>query len=57
MSAIANVAEGKFIPVSGGVLIDDKDGYEIGAVGISGDTSEKNENCAINGIKLSGFKS
>ena len=41
LGALANTAEGKFIPVAGGVLIDESDGFTIGAVGISGDTSEK----------------
>jgi uncharacterized protein GlcG (DUF336 family) len=57
LGALANTAEGKFIPVPGGVLVDDSQGYTIGAVGISGDASEKDEYCAIGGIKLAGFKS
>ncbi|MEP4015904.1 MAG: heme-binding protein [Anderseniella sp.] len=56
-SALAAAADGKFIPVPGGVLIEDADGYTIGAVGISGDTSEKDEFCAINAIHKAGFAS
>lgn len=54
-SALAAAADGKFIPVPGGVLIEDAEGFTIGAVGISGDTSEKDEFCAINAIHKVGF--
>ena len=56
-NALAAASGGKLIPVPGGVLIDDTDGYTIGAVGISGDTSEKDEYCAIGGIKTAGLHS
>lgn len=57
LTGVTSASEGRFIPVPGGVLIDDDEGYTIGAVGISGDTSEKDEFCAIGGIKFAGFKS
>lgn len=53
--ALAAVSEGRFVPVPGGVLIADEDGFAIGAVGISGDTSDKDEFCAIEGIKAAGY--
>lgn len=56
-SAIASASDGTFIPVPGGVLINDSDGYTIGAVGISGDTSEKDEYCAIMAIHAAGLAS
>lgn len=56
-TALAAAADGKLIPVPGGVLVEDHDGYTIGAVGISGDTSEKDEYCAILGIKKAALKS
>jgi uncharacterized protein GlcG (DUF336 family) len=56
-TALAAAADGKLIPVPGGVLIEDGEGYTIGAVGISGDTSEKDEYCAILAIKKAGLKS
>ena len=40
----------------GGVLIRDAEGKIIGAVGISGDTSDKDETCAIAGIEAAGLK-
>lgn len=57
VNALAAVAEGRFIPVPGGVLVEDQDGMTIGAVGISGDTSEKDEYCAIMGIRSTGLSS
>ena len=56
-NAVAVASEGRFIPVPGGVLIEDGDGFTIGAVGISGDTSEKDEFCAIGGIHAAGLRS
>jgi len=43
------------VPVPGGVLIRAADGEIIGAVGISGDTSDNDEACAIAGIEAAGF--
>jgi uncharacterized protein GlcG (DUF336 family) len=54
-NALAVASDGRFIPVPGGVLIEDKDSFTIGAVGISGDTSEKDEYCAIVAIKAAGL--
>ena len=56
-AALATTADGKFIPVPGGVLIEADDGTVIGAVGISGDTSERDEYCAIESIHAAGLKS
>ena len=42
-------------PRAGGVLILDGDGRAFGAVGISGDTSDRDEYCAIEGIKSAGL--
>ena len=52
-AALGVAADGKFIPVPGGVLVKLPDGTVIGAVGISGDTSEKDEFCAIKAIHAS----
>ena len=55
IAALTAASDGRFIPVPGGVLIRDDDGRVIGAVGISGDTSDKDEYCAIEGIKAAGM--
>lgn len=54
-NAIAAASGGQFIPVPGGVLIEDAAGITLGAVGVSGDTSEKDEYCAIEAIKFAGY--
>jgi len=46
---------GSLIPVPGGVLIK-QDGAVVGAIGISGDTSDNDEAAAIAGIKAAGFE-
>lgn len=53
--ALAAASDGRFIPVPGGVLILDVKGQAIGAVGISGDASDKDEYCAIVGVCSAGF--
>jgi uncharacterized protein GlcG (DUF336 family) len=55
--ALASVSDGRFIPVPGGVLILDPAGSAVGAVGVSGDASDKDEYCAIEGIRAAGFAS
>ncbi len=47
--------EGGVVPVPGGVLIRDKDGTIIGAVGVSGDTSDNDEAAALAGIAAAGL--
>jgi uncharacterized protein GlcG (DUF336 family) len=53
--ALAVASGGRFIPVPGGVLILDAAGRAIGAVGISGDASDKDEYCAIGAVKAAGY--
>lgn len=55
MNALISVAEGKIMPVPGGVLIRDNQNNLLGAVGISGDVSDQDERCAIAGIESAGF--
>ena len=53
---LATVSQGRLIPVPGGVLIKDASGTIVGACGISGDTSDKDEMCALAGIEAAGLK-
>jgi uncharacterized protein GlcG (DUF336 family) len=55
--ALVGASHGRFVPVPGGVLVLVSDGQVIGAVGISGDTSDKDEFCAVQGIKAAGLTS
>jgi uncharacterized protein GlcG (DUF336 family) len=44
------MSDGRVVPAAGGVLIRDSGGAVLGAVGISGDVSDKDEACALAGI-------
>src|SRR3954470_8932885 len=55
VDAVNTLAQGRLVPVPGGVLIEDG-GVLLGAVGISGDTSDNDEACAVAGIEASGLK-
>jgi uncharacterized protein GlcG (DUF336 family) len=55
MAGVSDVSGGKVLPVVGGVLIRDASGAIVGAVGISGDTSDNDETAAIAGIEAAGF--
>ena len=50
-AALNAMSDGRVVPAPGGVLIRDGAGTVIGAVGISGDTSDKDEACALAGIE------
>lgn len=54
--ALTTIAQGRLVPVPGGVLIKDAAGNVLGAVGVSGDTSDKDEICALAGIEAAGLK-
>lgn len=43
------------VPAAGGVLIVDADGQLVGAVGVTGDTSDNDEHCALAGIAAAGL--
>ena len=52
--ALGGASEGRLVPVPGGVLI--KDGGEIiGAIGVSGDSSDNDEAAAAAGIAAAGL--
>jgi uncharacterized protein GlcG (DUF336 family) len=53
---LAAASGGRMVANPGGVLIRDAGGDVIGAVGVSGDTSDKDEACALAGIEAAGLK-
>jgi uncharacterized protein GlcG (DUF336 family) len=55
IGAMNGLAQGRLVPVPGGVLIMDG-AHLLGAVGVSGDTSDNDEICAIAGIEAAGLK-
>lgn len=54
-AALAGVFPKGIVPVAGGVLIRDGSGALLGAVGVSGDTSDNDEICAVAGIEAAGL--
>ena len=54
-AALVEMTGGTLVPVPGGVLIRDKAGALLGAVGVSGDTSDNDQAAAIAGIEAAGF--
>src|SRR5256714_12664696 len=55
IGAVNTLAQGRMVPVPGGVLIQ-SGGVLLGAVGISGGTSDNDEACAIAGSQAAGVK-
>lgn len=56
VDAVNSLAQGAIIPVPGGVLIRDEAGALVGALGISGDTSDNDEICAVWAIESAGLR-
>lgn len=54
VNAIASASGGRVVPVPGGVLVR-QGGEVLGAVGVSGDLSDKDEACAAAGIAAAGL--
>lgn len=52
---LSGVSGGKIVPLPGGVLIL-RNEQIIGAVGITGDTSDNDELCAVSGVEGIGFE-
>jgi uncharacterized protein GlcG (DUF336 family) len=55
VAAVTHAVGGSIIPVAGGVLIRDAKGQLLGAVGVSGDTSDNDELAAVAGITAAGL--
>jgi len=55
LAALSAAWDGKIIPAAGGVLLRDADGRVVGAVGITGDLSDKDEEAALAGVAAAGF--
>ncbi|MBZ6075382.1 GlcG/HbpS family heme-binding protein [Microvirga puerhi] len=55
VAAASHVVGGQLVPVPGGVLIKNSQGQTLGAVGVSGDTSDNDEIAAAAGIEAAGL--
>jgi uncharacterized protein GlcG (DUF336 family) len=57
IAAATAVIGGALVPVPGGVLVRDEHANLVGAVGVSGDTSDNDEAAAVAGIRAAGLAS
>ncbi|MEM6310159.1 MAG: heme-binding protein [Pseudomonadota bacterium] len=55
MAAVNGVYGGSVVPVPGGVLVRDRKGRVLGAVGVTGDTSDNDAAAAVAGIEATGL--
>ena len=55
VAAVTHAAGGALVPVPGGVLVQDDSGAVLGAVGVTGDTSDNDEAAAVAGIEAAGL--
>jgi uncharacterized protein GlcG (DUF336 family) len=55
-TGLVGASDGRIVATSGGVIFTDAAGAVLGAVGISGDTSDRDEACALAGIAAAGLK-
>ena len=56
MSYLMSASEGQIFAEGGGMLVRDAAGEVIGAVGVTGDTQERDEELAAHGIRAAGLK-
>src|SRR5919108_3072046 len=56
MQYVMRASGDRIFPEGGGMLIRDNDGEVIGAVGVTGDTQERDEELAAHGIRAAGLK-
>jgi uncharacterized protein GlcG (DUF336 family) len=55
VAAVDSMCEGGMVPAAGGVIVADSAGVILGAVGVTGDTSDHDEACALAGIAAIGL--
>ena len=55
VAALAGLSPHGVIPAAGGVIVTDAAGAVLGAVGVTGDTSDNDEVCAMAGIAAAGL--
>lgn len=55
IASLGPIAPLGVVPAAGGVIVRDADGHVLGAVGITGDTPDNDEACALAGIAAAGL--
>lgn len=56
IAAVDTMSEGGMVPAAGGVIVCDAGGTVLGAIGVTGDTSDNDEACALAAIEKVGLK-
>lgn len=56
IASLGPIAPHGVVPAAGGVIVVDGAGAPIGAVGVTGDTSDNDEACALAGISAAGLR-
>ena len=56
VTMLGEIAPQGLLPAAGGVIVVDEEGAAIGAIGITGDTSDNDEACALAGIAAAGLR-
>ena len=55
IASLASISAHGVTPAAGGVIVVDAEGLALGAVGVTGDTSDNDELCALAGIAAAGL--
>jgi uncharacterized protein GlcG (DUF336 family) len=55
MNAVNGLFDGQMVPVPGGILVLNEAGETIGAVGVTGDTSDNDVTAGVSGIRAAGL--
>jgi len=56
IASVDTMSEGGMVPAAGGVIVCDGTGTILGAIGVTGDTSDNDEACALAAIESLGLK-
>jgi len=56
IASVDTMSEGGMVPAAGGVIVCDDGGTVLGAIGVTGDTSDNDEACALAAIAAVGLK-
>ena len=57
VAALNSVSPFGVVPAAGGVIVSETDGWPVGAIGVTGDTSDNDETCALAGLAAAGLTS
>ena len=55
VASLHTMSEGGMVPAAGGVIVCDVEGTILGAIGVTGDTSDNDEACALAAIESLGL--